>query len=89
MSFIPKYGKLLEDENVKRWYENTKAGSKITADVYLRTLGLYCEINNMTPEEILKKANNPKKFKNEFMDFVRSLEIKEKQDHILLDSRKH
>jgi len=75
MTFEPKHKYLLENENVRRWYENIKAGSKITADVYLRTLGLYCEINNTNPQEILNKASrDPKKFKNDFMDFVRSQE---------------
>ena len=70
-----KHKSLLENENVRRWYENIKAGSKITADVYLRTLGLYCEINNTNPQGILNKASkDPKKFKNDFMDFVRFLE---------------
>ncbi len=75
MTFQPKHKDLLENEDVKRWYENIKAGSNITADVYLRTLGLYCELNNIDPEEIIDLAkNNPKEFKNKFMDFLRSLE---------------
>ncbi len=75
MTFQPKHKDLLENEDVKRWYENIKAGSNITADVYLRTLGLYCELNNIDPEEIIDMAkNNPKEFKNKFMDFLRSLE---------------
>ncbi len=75
MTFQPKHKDLLENEDVKRWYENIKAGSNITADVYLRTLGLYCELNNIDPEEIINLAkNNPKEFKNKFMDFLRSLE---------------
>ena len=75
MFFEPKYTYLLKNENVKRWYDNIKAGSRITADVYLRTLGLYCEINKTNPQEILEKASrDPKKFKIDFIDFVRSLE---------------
>jgi len=75
MTFEPKHTYLLENENVRRWYENIKAGSRITADVYLRTLGLYCEINNTNPQEILNRASrDPKKFKNDFIDFVRSQE---------------
>jgi hypothetical protein len=30
---------LLEDKDVRRWYENLEAKSVITATVYLRTLG--------------------------------------------------
>ncbi len=75
MGFEPKYRKLLENEDLKRWYENLKAGSTITADISLRTLGLYCELNNTTPEKVIEFAkNNPRDFKNGFMDFVRSLE---------------
>jgi hypothetical protein len=37
MTFEPKYRILLESNSVKRWYENVSAGSKITADVYIRT----------------------------------------------------
>ncbi|MGC9074081.1 MAG: site-specific integrase, partial [Caldisericum sp.] len=75
MTFEPKYRILLESNSVKRWYENVSAGSKITADVYLRTLGLFCELNNTEPEKIIKLAkDDPREFKNKFMDFVRSLE---------------
>ncbi|MGC9001017.1 MAG: hypothetical protein ACP5J2_08560, partial [Caldisericum sp.] len=63
-----------ESNSVKRWYENVSAGSKITADVYLRTLGLFCELNNTEPDEIVKLAkDDPREFKNKFMDFVRSI----------------
>ena len=34
-----KYLHLLEDPEVKRWYQNVVRGSRITADVYLRRLG--------------------------------------------------
>ena len=48
--------------------------SKITADVYLRTLGLFCELNNTDSEKIVKHAkDDTREFKNKFLDFVRSL----------------
>ncbi|MGC9167242.1 MAG: site-specific integrase, partial [Thermoplasmata archaeon] len=79
MTFEPKYRILLESNSVRRWYENVSAGSKITADVYLRTLGLFCELNNTEPDEIVKLAkDDPREFKNKFMDFVRSLERQSK-----------
>ena len=68
-----KYGYLLEDEDVKRWFENLAAKSIITATVYLRTLGLYCELNNTDPKAIVRVAGT-KAFRDGFMDFVRSLE---------------
>jgi len=41
--------------------------------VYLRTLGLYCKLNEMTPKDILTKAKG-RKFRDDFTDFVRELE---------------
>jgi len=64
---------LLEDEDVRRWYDNLAARSVITAGVYLRTLGLYCELNDVTPKEILTRAKG-KRFRDGFTDFVRKLE---------------
>jgi len=41
--------------------------------VYLRTLGLYCEMNRTDPKALLKIAST-KEFRDSFIDFVRSLE---------------
>ena len=49
------------------------AKSIITATVYLRTLGLYCELNNTDPKAIIRVAGT-KAFRDGFMDFVRGLE---------------
>ena len=68
-----KYKILLANKDVRRWNENVSAGSVITGEVYLRTLGLYCELQNTRPERIVKDAKNGK-LKNDFMDFVRRLE---------------
>jgi hypothetical protein len=71
----PKYQELLLDEDVRRWFENLKAKSVLTATVALRNLGHYCEINNTNPKEILKKATeNEKEFRYSFADFVRKME---------------
>ncbi len=51
-----KYAYLLNDVYIKRWFDNLAAKSVITATVYLRTLGYYCELNNTTPKELLKVA---------------------------------
>ncbi len=89
MTYEPKYRDLLENEDLKRWYENLRAGSGITADVYLRTLGLFCELNNITPEKIVDMANNnPKEFKNMFMDFVRDLENQRKAGSYIVRFKK-
>ena len=68
-----KYTQLLEDADINRWFENLKARSIVTATVYLRTLGLYCELNQTTPKALLKIAQT-KTFRDSFMDFVRQLE---------------
>ena len=69
----PKYRHLLEDKDVGRWYENLEAKSVITATVYLRTLGLYCDLAKTTPRKILTEAPH-KKFRDGFTDFVRKME---------------
>jgi len=45
---------LLSGPEVKRWYDNVARGSIITADVYLRRLGLFCEKNNITPKTLVE-----------------------------------
>ena len=44
-----KKARLLSDPDVKRWHGNLARGSKITADVYLRRLGKFCETHHTTP----------------------------------------
>jgi hypothetical protein len=68
-----KYAHLLEDKDVKRWYENLEAKSVITATVYLRTLGLYCDVEKTTPRKILEEAPS-KSFRDRFTDFIRMME---------------
>jgi hypothetical protein len=46
---------LLSDEDVRRWYNNLKRASEITADVRLRRLGKYCEEIRMQPKELVEK----------------------------------
>ena len=69
MTFKEKHGDLRENEQVMRWYRNLQQGWLITGDVYLRTLGLYCKTNKISPEQIVADANTGK-LKNDFMDFV-------------------
>jgi len=68
-----KYKHLLVDQDVRRWYENLEAKSIITATVYFRTLGLYCDLLKTTPKAILKEAPS-KKFRDGFTDFIRKME---------------
>lgn len=75
MTMQSKYRELLLDEDVRRWFENLRAKSVLTATVALRNLGHYCEINHINPKEILDKArDNEKEFRYEFIDFVRKME---------------
>ena len=75
MSMQPKYQELLLDEDIRRWFENIRAKSVLTATVALRNLGHYCELTETTPKEILRKAkSNEKDFRYEFTDFVRKME---------------
>ena len=75
MTIQPKYQELLLDEDARRWFENLKAKSVLTATVALRNLGHYCEIMHTNPKEILNKAKaNEKNFGYKFADFVRDME---------------
>jgi hypothetical protein len=68
-----KYARLLGDADVRRWFDNLAAKSVVTATVYLRTLGFYCELNKTDPKAILKAART-KAFRDDFTDFIRRME---------------
>ncbi|SIM83278.1 site-specific integrase [Cuniculiplasma divulgatum] len=75
MTMQPKYQELLLDDDVRRWYENLRAKSVLTATVALRNLGHYCELTHTNPKGILNKASaSEKDFRYEFTDFVRRME---------------
>ncbi len=57
----PKYRDLLLDEDLRRWFENLKAKSILTATVALRNLGHYCELQRTDPKGLLKKASEREK----------------------------
>ena len=71
----PKYLGMLENEKVRRWYENLEAKSILTATVFLRVLGYYCELNRTNPDAILNDARAGR-LKDDFTDFVRKMEKK-------------
>ncbi len=73
MTMKPKYDTLLQNEKIRRWYENLRARSVLTASVYLRGLGYYCELENTTPEQIIKVIGRTE-FRDSFIDFVRKRE---------------
>ena len=82
-----KYGDLLDDKDVKRWHDNLAANSPITAEVYLRTLGLYCGLAHTTPKQILKDGPT-KRFRDDFTDFVREMEGKGKAGSYIIRFKK-
>ncbi len=71
-----KYGALFSDADVKRWYGNVGRGSKVTADVYLRRLGSFCNDHELTPRELVAKSG--KQIYDLFLDYVSS---EEKRGH--------
>lgn len=68
---------MLRDEDVKRWFDNLATKSILTATVYLRSLRIFCELNNTNPKALLKVAET-REFRGNFLDFVRRLERKGK-----------
>lgn len=69
-----KYAHLFEDADVTRWYDNTARGSRVTADVYLRRLGSFCDHHKITPKRLVK-MNQKERF-DLLLDFVSMMEKK-------------
>jgi integrase len=69
-----KYQHLLEDNDIRRWYENRRRGSPVTADVSLRRLGAFCDENSITPARLLEM--DEKELFDFLLDFVSSSEKK-------------
>ena len=64
-----------KSERVKRWYSNLRARSELTADVYLRNLGLWLESLKLEPDSVIDLArDNFDSFKAMISDQVRELE---------------
>ena len=53
-----EYRDLLNDRALRRWYDNVARGSIITADVYLRRLGHFCNDHRITPNILLEMKEN-------------------------------
>jgi len=67
-----RYARLFEDADVKRWYDNTARGSRVTADVYFRRLGSFCERHKLSPKD-LARMDQKDRF-NLLLDFVSKME---------------
>jgi len=67
---------LLKAKVLKRWCDNVARGSVITADVYLRRLGHFCNEVKTTPNMLLEMKED------EFYDlFLDTVSIMEKKGH--------
>jgi len=67
---------LLEDPDVKRWYDNISRGSRVTADVYLRRLGSFCRSFDTTPKNLA--AHSESELYNILLDRVSQMEKNDK-----------
>src|SRR4030067_842441 len=67
-----KYQYLLEDADVRRWHENVSRGSAVTADVYLRRLGSFCQSHDTSPKALI--AFNEIELYNLLLDLISSME---------------
>ena len=63
---------LLEDKDISRWYSNLARGSHVTADVYLRRLGNFCERFEVTPKGLISLDEDERY--NLMLDTISSLE---------------
>ena len=75
-----KYAHLLEDNDVRRWYENTGRGSAAAADIALRNLGNFCATNNVTPRQLATKT--VPEIEDFLMDYVSAAEKKHAGSYI-------
>jgi len=67
-----KYAHLLNNADIKRWYENLARESKVTADLYVRRLGNFCASHKLTPEGL--PTFSDKQLADLLMDTVTSME---------------
>jgi integrase len=59
---------LLDDEDIRRWYDNRARGSFATADVGLRRLRAFCSQTRMTPRALVRLK--PRQLRDLFLDFI-------------------
>jgi hypothetical protein len=75
-----KYRHLLEDKDVRRWYENLIRGSPACAEIYLRNLGNFCQLNGITPGQLARKPVT--EIEDLLMDYVTSAQKKHAGSYI-------
>lgn len=67
-----QFRELIKDKNLNRWYNNNSKGSLIVADIYLRSLGRFCDSVKMTPEQYVRLSK--KRMEEVAQDFIDQLE---------------
>jgi len=75
-----KHHHLLEDKNVRRWYDNIARGSQAGAEIYLRNLGNFCKATGLTPETLASKRISA--IEDLLMDYVSSTQKKHAGSYI-------
>ena len=75
-----KYRYLLEDKDVRRWYENLIRGSPACAQIYLRNLGNFCGLMGITPGQLARKPVT--EVEDLLMDYVTSAQKKHAGSYI-------
>ena len=75
-----KHVHLLQDRDVRRWYENMRRSSPAASEIYLRNLGRFCETNKLTPRKLASKR--PAAIENLLMDYVSAVEGKHAGSYI-------
>jgi hypothetical protein len=70
-----EYESLMENSDVRRWHENVCRGSRTTGDVYLRRLGNFSKLHNISPAQLIKMKE--RSIYNLLLDTVASMEKKQ------------
>ncbi len=67
MSNPPRFA-ILEDTDIKPWYNNLVMGPQVTADVFVRRLGAVCDRIGKTPKQLISMSEEERY--NTLLDFV-------------------
>ncbi len=57
-----------EDPDIRRWWENLAQGSRVTADVRLRSLSLFCRLMRLRPQGLA--SMEPSRLRDLLLDYV-------------------
>jgi len=66
--------RLLDDEDIRRWYENLARGSRATADINIRRLGAFCVAVEVSPAGLARL--DERGVHNRILDFVSAEEAR-------------